>query len=233
MERAGQLLDKVVELYRSGASREELLQAIQFLQSEVAGQSLAMPRPEASRSGKVSVILPFHTVMPETAPNDPLPVTRPTPPEEKIIQVLQVDERELEAELEELKRSAELKNELSIKVRQARVEWDDPLDEIPTLASHRDYLPKSETPLTTPMADLPGEPPVQVPDPGKDLNDMMVRSDTSLNDRLRNVQAELSEKLQEAPLREAGLGPHLCGGPAGGVGVPACTPAAAAGRALA
>jgi hypothetical protein len=113
-----------------------------------------------------------------------------------------VDERELEAELEELKKSAELKNELSIKVRQARVDWDDPLDEIPTLASHREYLPKAEQPPVSTPPDPTTAPPPQVPEPGKEINELIGRADPSLNERLRNVQAELSEKLQETPLRD-------------------------------
>jgi hypothetical protein len=202
MERAGQLLDRVVALHRSGAGREELLRAIQQLQAEVAGHGMAMPQPIVERSGKVSVIMPFQAPVIEAGEPGIVASIKQPVEEEKIIQVLQVDEKELEAELEELKKAAELKNELSIKVRQARVEWEDPMDDIPTMASHRDYLPKPDaSPSTTRKEHLP-DPQASMPEANRDLNEVIGRSDASLNERLRNLQAELSEKLQEAPLKD-------------------------------
>jgi hypothetical protein len=201
MDRAGQLLDRLVGLFHNGAGRDELLQALQQLQAEVAGHPSAVALSAATKSGKISVILPAQPAL--ATVQEP---TAAVPEEEKIIQVLQVDERELEAELEEMKKSADLKNELSLKVRQATVEWQDPLDDIPTLASHREYLPKANQMPADPhepvgKGSVPGKPPA-APETGKDLNDLIGRSDASLNERLRTAQSELSEKLQDTPLKD-------------------------------
>jgi hypothetical protein len=218
MERVGQLLDGLVDSYRNGAGKEEILRQLQVIQAELTGHTMPAPLLPANGSGKISVILPFRPTSVEAAPTSGSVVGVPVE-EERIVQVLQVDERELEAELEELRRSAELKNELSIKVRQAKMEWDDPLDEIPTLASHRDYLPKPPSPVekqaTPPLAEEtppiapPATPvpqatvPTTPPTPsGHDLNEVIGKQESSLNERLRTVQSELSEKLKDAPLHD-------------------------------
>ncbi len=194
--------------FHDGAGKDELLTLVRELHAELSGSPMASAPVQTSGSGKVSVIMPF---IPGSGQVSGTVATKPVEPEqeEKVVQVLQVDERELEAELEEMRRSAELKNELSAKVRQAKVEWDDPMDEIPTLASHRDYLPKAPAdPIqkTTP-------PPVAPPDTsvgssasgsqaGKDLNEVIGKQGYSLNEKLRSVQSELSERLKDAPLQD-------------------------------
>ena len=196
MERVGQLLEKLGDLYRAGADKQQLLQVLRMLESELTGVPMMNASFLNAGSGKVSVILPNSTVVP--IEYNSIPEVKV---QEKIIEVLQVDEKELEAELEELKKAADLKNEMSLKVRQARVEWDDPMEDIPTLASHRDYIPRPEKPTTKPVEHI--ERPVdRQKETGKEVNEVIGRTDTSLNERLKNAQAELSEKLQAGPVKD-------------------------------
>jgi len=218
MERVGQLLDGLVDSFRKGADTQELLQQIRAIEAELTGQAMPAPQLPATGTGKVSVILPFLPVNVEGR-SASMPAYLAPVEEERIVQVLQVDERELEAELEEMRRSAELKNELSTKARQAKMDWDDPLDEVPTLASHREYLPKPPAPVekaptppatehTPPSVEsiAPKEPTTKIQQPttasGRDLNEVIGLPGSSLNERLRTVQSELSERLKDAPLRD-------------------------------
>jgi hypothetical protein len=102
--------------------------------------------------------------------------------ERKDLHILQVDEKEIEAELEQLKKNAELKNELSQKSRQPYYFSDDPIDEIPTLSSQPGYVP---------------------PDPQqKDINDSISNEAGSLNEKLKDSKADLADRLKESPIRD-------------------------------
>jgi hypothetical protein len=112
------------------------------------------------------------------APAAPPAIVAATPPEtpvaeEKIVEVLQVDEAELEAELEEIKRNAAAKNNMSVHYKPISLA-DDPA-EVPTLIHQQP--------------------------PAKELNDAIVASTApSLNDRLKQSTMELGDHLAEPPI---------------------------------
>ena len=138
MERAEVLMLKLQEQYRKKESPAQMLLTLQMLQQELMQMNVLLTHGQRDRS-KVSVVLPF--------PKKQAVEEQPPVPEEKIVQVLQIDEEEVARELEQMKQSAELKNEISMKGRPSFNEQYDPLEEVPTLASHfpasGNYLPKA------------------------------------------------------------------------------------------
>ena len=96
--------------------------------------------------------------------------------EEKIIEVLQVDEAELAAELEEIKRNAAIMQQMSGKSK-PQLLFEPEEEEIPTLAH-------------------------QHSNKGKEINQTMVGQSASLNDRLKEIKLEISEKLTEIPVKD-------------------------------
>jgi len=218
MERAEILLEKLKTQLREHAGKEALSLTFRQLYDEIFQSGASAP---AAGSKRVSVVLPVHAQAPAA--------DQPPPSEEKIVETLLVDEAEIEAELQALKESAELINELSTKARVAPLPADDGADEIPTLASHLPYLPPqfnpppaptqvtqepasgstindrfTETGLSTAEPAQKVEPSVndRPADAGAASADPGQRGEPSLNDRLRAAQKELADQLQEAPVRD-------------------------------
>lgn len=196
MERTEVLMLKLLEQYRKKESPEILQQTLQQIQQELALSVQAFP--VFKDRNKVTVVMPQRH---KTAVTEVKPVQ-----EEKIVQVLQVDEAEVEKELEQIKQSAELKNEMGMKLRPpvqeqleqtpeytplARAIEFDPIeiDEIPTLASH---IPPPADPPATPAA-------VVVVEPLQPSGDT---SSTELNEKLKDVRTEVSQKLQDVPIKD-------------------------------
>lgn len=107
MERTEVLILKLLEQYRKKELPDVLGQTLQQIQQELA-LSQQWP-PIFSNRNKVSVVMPHK--------HKPLVTESKVTDEEKIVQVLQVDEAEVEKELEMMKQSAELKNEMGMKLR--------------------------------------------------------------------------------------------------------------------
>ena len=172
MERVSTLIKKLQKQLDENASAQMLLHTVQMLQAEL--QSHAATKKDV-RQDKVSVIMPlsystFQQV--ETSNNLPSNIS-----EEKVIEVLQIDEREIEEELEQIKRNAEAVNKMGTNARPRYVY--DPIEDVPTLAHQtplgKSYFAKNEIPSEYPE---------------------------SLNDRLKEAKIELSEKLTDAPIKD-------------------------------
>lgn len=98
--------------------------------------------------------------------------------EEKIVEVLLVDEADVEAELEEIKRNAAAKNNMSVHYKPL-VLPDEELEipEIPTL--------------------------LHQPIPTKELNEVIAAADApSVNDKLKQSTVELADQLAEPPVKD-------------------------------
>jgi hypothetical protein len=186
MERAEVLLEKLRNQLREKAGREQLQLTLRMLYDAVMASAQPVPAPS---SGRVSIVFP-------AAPPVSFSAEADATPQDRIVETLQVDEAEIEAELQALKESAELKNELSVKARVAPLLPDEPAEEIPTLASHLPYLPAEN--YTAPEV----EKNVDIPAQGIVTGTNSRQTEQSLNDRLRAAQKELSEQLQEAPIRD-------------------------------
>src|SRR5436189_5778531 len=105
MERVETLCNRLLEQLSQKASPDALLVTVQMLQSELLHLK-AVTAPTASDPA-VAIDMPVSFESSEKAREDK------DIGEEKVYEVLQVDEAAIEAELEEIKRNAEAKNSMS------------------------------------------------------------------------------------------------------------------------
>ena len=183
MERAEVLLEKMRQQFQQKADRNQLLVTLQLLQAEI--MAMHAQAPVISMPRKISVIFPGVNTLSVQANNDSIDHLQN---EEKIIEVLQVDENEIEAELQALRKNADLKNDLSLKGRPAPEQYTDPLDEIPTLATHQAYLPREVTEIPTRE--------------NREVHDLISAEEASLNDKHRSEKSELVDRLQDQPVKD-------------------------------
>lgn len=171
MERVKTLTDKLQEQLAQNAGADQLLTTVEMLRSELEHLKLIQPKKDTT---PVAVHI--------AASQNTAPVAReekPAAPEEKTVEVLQVDEAELEAELEEIKRTAKEKASMGAQNKPALL--FDPIEDIPTLTHQQ---PVEETPRQEINHAVKGE-----------VKD-------SLNDRLKETKTELFDSLKEAPIRD-------------------------------
>jgi hypothetical protein len=183
MERVETLLQKLQEQFNRQAEIAAMLLTVQQLQAELLhlqnGHS-----PAAATS--VSVVMPLQQSPVQAEPEPPVipvpaPLVMPLPEveaEEKIIEVLLVDEAEIEAELEEIKRNAAAKNNMSVHTKPTILFEE--METIPTLAHQ----------------------PVQEKPKSKEINDVVAAEQPSVNDALKQASMELGDQLTEAPVRD-------------------------------
>ncbi|MEO8821066.1 MAG: hypothetical protein ABI267_00835 [Ginsengibacter sp.] len=166
MDRVSTLLKKLQKQFDENSSAREMLQTLQILQAELINNIEKTP---GFINEKISVLMPVSFNIVEIG------TTTIPAAEERIVQVLQIDEKEIEAELEGIKRKAEASN--------ARVSHNrpgflfDPLEEVPTLA-HQDQGDK------------------------KVSNELEFEYPESLNDRLKESKIELSQSLTSSPIKD-------------------------------
>lgn len=168
MERVSTLLKKLQQQLDENSPTLDLLHTVQILHAELIAQLEKNPVKE---NDKVSIIMPAIHFMPNRNSDSQLEN------QEKIIKVLQVDEKEIEKELEQIKRNAEAVNALGTHLRPQFMY--DPIEEVPTL-SHQDPVGDNER--------IKNELPFEYPE--------------SLNDRLKEVKIELSQSLTSAPIKD-------------------------------
>jgi hypothetical protein len=172
MERVTTLINKLQKQLDENSSAKMLLYTVQMLQAEL--QAITETVKETNQD-KVSVILPksFNSFQTLDARTEEAHASQ----EEKVVELLQIDEKEIEEELEQIKRNAETVNAIGSNARRPLVY--DPIEDVPTLAH--------QTPL-------------EKPHPFK--NELPFEYPESLNDRLKEIKIELSEKLTDAPIKD-------------------------------
>ncbi len=170
MERVRTLIEKLQQQLADNAPADNLLITVQMLQVELLRKK---NNGTSISAGKVAIVMPANN---NYYGEQPAVKQKEIPQEEKIIEVLQVDEKEIEEELEEIKRNAEAKNQMSIHTNP--VLMFDPIEDVPTLTH--------QTPLANKQ---------------KEINETSARPE-SLNDRLKQSKFELSDMLTEAPVRD-------------------------------
>lgn len=174
MERVATLIQKLKEQAEQNAPVEQMLQTLQMLQFELV--SSKTPQTSISEN-KIGIIMPSSFVIINPAQNGSESSEKnPQPPEEKIIEVLQVDEKEIEEELEEIKRNAEAKNQMSAHAKPQML--FDPMEDVPTLTHQTPANVKPE------------------------INDMVSANKESLNEKLNHNNTEVSHKLTEEPVKD-------------------------------
>ncbi|MDQ6762635.1 MAG: hypothetical protein M3015_08410 [Bacteroidota bacterium] len=170
MERVSTLISKLQKQLDEKAPADSMLNTAQMLVAELLGK--AENRKEKKQE-KVSVLMPYSHVKMAGVHND----NGEENAEEKIVEVLKVDEKEIEQELEQIKKNAAVVNAMVSNARPGFVY--DPIEDMPTLA-HQTPIEKKQVPKN--------EIPFEYPE--------------SLNDRLKEVKIELSERLTEMPIKD-------------------------------
>jgi hypothetical protein len=165
MERVSTLLKKLQKQVDDNSPAIEMLQTVQILQSELINK---IENKQPSGNKKISVVMPvcFNIAA----------IEQSNIPQEKVVEVLQVDEKEIEEELEQIKKNAESVNAKTSHNRPAYSY--DPIEEVPTLA-HQDPVEKKLS-----------------------LNELPFEYPESLNDRLKESKIELSQTLTSSPIKD-------------------------------
>lgn len=177
MNRVKTLIEKLQEQLQNGASPSAMLATSRMLESELA---FLMGKESTESSGKVSIILPVTHV----AHNAEAKTPSSSKKEEKIIEVLQVNEEEIEKELDEIKKHAEEMKTVKQHSYSGMDESFDPIEDVPTLAQ--------QTLFSEPLADLPEK--IEFP--------KAEETELSLNDKLKERRVELSESLNSSPIKD-------------------------------
>jgi hypothetical protein len=166
MDRVSTLLKKLQNQLDENSSVREMLQTVQILQAELTKQ---VEKKQDIFNEKITVLMPVSFNLVEVVQSES------RAQEEKIVEVLQVDEKDIEAELEQIKKKAESTNARASHSRPGFL--FDPLEEVPTL-SHQDQPDKKQS----------GELSFEYPE--------------SLNDRLKEDKIELSHSLTSSPIKD-------------------------------
>lgn len=171
MERVSTLLKKLQKQFEEKASTQTMLHTLQILQKELQNK---LEKKQDQEQENISVIMPvIFELKTENVAIEPVKVKE----EEKIIEILQVDEKEIEAELEQIKKNAEAANSMGTH-RHSTFNYD-PIEEVPTL-SHQDQL----------QGNYPAK------------NELPFEYPESLNDRFKEEKIELSQSLTAAPIKD-------------------------------
>ncbi len=163
MERVATLIERLQGQLSAKAAVDDMLLTVEMLHSELNHLKSAA---DSSSSAVITFHIPIATPTTDTEIAD----------EPKETLMLDVSEAEIEAELEQIKRTAEAKNSISLKNR--RPFFFDPVEDTPTLSNQK------KTPA--------GEINQQI---GSQASD-------TLNDKLRESKTELREALKDTPIKD-------------------------------
>ncbi len=201
MERVETLSNLLAEKIRNKASVQELLLTVKMLESELIHVKNTRIG-DAGKAASVHIARKYEKppsglqdMFAEPAASEPAPIhsseaAAPVDTDAKTVEVLQIDEAEVEAELDEIKKNAEERNKISVQNKPQVV--FDPVDDIPTLAG-RQYLPQ---------ASAPASPPTPVVAPKEIHESINVNNSASLNEALSKPQKEVSHSLQDTPVKD-------------------------------
>lgn len=167
MERVSTLLKKLQQQLNDHSSAQSMLHTVHILHAELMSQ---LDKKTVTANERVAIIMPpFSSSLPVHTIDEIIP-------EEKIVEVLQVDEKEIEEELQQIKKHSEAMNAAG---SHGRPFLYDPIEEVPTLA-HQDPPQEKLAPLSHQDFEYP----------------------ESLNDRLKEIKIELSQTLTSTPIKD-------------------------------
>ena len=172
MERVETLLKKLQEQFAQQAPPGQLLVTVQLLHAELK-QHLDQHAPQ---SGNTDAAV---TISRNEIGLEPEATQTTSPQEEKIIEVLQVNEEDIIAELEELKKNAETIQKISSQNKPALI-FDAEEEDVPTL-SHQRQVKKEEK---------------------KEVNESMAAGSSTVNEKLKQSSIDLGDTLIEPPIRD-------------------------------
>lgn len=170
MERVETLLQKLQKQINENLPVDSLLITVEMMQHELMHLKATQPR-DVNRA--VSITMPLQIAGQwQVDEKDTTGIV-----EEKIIEILQVDEAAVEAELEEIKRNATVIQHISLQSK-PQLLFDISEDDIPTL------IHQNRTVLA------------------KEINESVGKKNRSLNDTLKEDTTELSAKLSDGPVKD-------------------------------
>ena len=189
MERIASLIEQLQQALQRNADAAQMLILTNMLRAELEQQS--QQKQETTGSNRVAVVLPASRVtLPVQAAPEPVTATRLVPPSvvkveekpaEKILEVLQIDESEVEAELEEIRQKAEFAKKMEAQQHQNKpVLLFDEEPEIPTLIHQPNYVESKKSASSS-----------------KEVNEMNNGQQLSLNEQLGEKKTEVGHKLNE------------------------------------
>lgn len=178
MERVETLLQKLQQLHKEKAPIDQLLLTTQMLQHELI--HLQSKKADAQHEAVV-VSMPLNVLQPKAIEKMPevVPTAAAQQQEEKTVAVLEVNEDEVAAELEEIRRNAAAMQQMIGKSK-PQLLFDTEETDVPTL-THQNHQSKSRS---------------------KEINQSVAGEVSSLNDRLKEIKIEISEKLTETPVKD-------------------------------
>lgn len=177
MERVSTLIQKLQQQLNENSTEEQLMLTVLMLYAELNASNKNTTQPPA---GSIAVTMP---AVPFSVDEDKLSgnISKAAEPEieteEKTIEVLQVDEKEIEEELEEIKRNANAKNKMSMNAKPALL--FDPVEDVPTLTHQTPWVATQ-----------------------KDINETAPSIPESINEKLKEAKTELVEKLKDEPIKD-------------------------------
>lgn len=198
MERIVSLVEQLQQALQRNADATQMLVLTNMLRAEL--EHTLQQTQQTAGSNRVAVVLPAArvTAAPVEVKAEPVPVVaapKLVPPAivtveeksaEKIVEVLQIDEEEIEAELEEIRLKAEFARKVEAQQHQQKpVLLFDEEPEVPTLVHQPNYEEPKAVPVSAPAA-------------GKEVNEIINGKQLSLNDQLGNGHPEIVHKLSEA-----------------------------------
>lgn len=175
MQRVSTLLKKIQQQLDNQSSTETLLQTVQLLQAELIQH---LPEVSAPVSDKVVVIMPRINILSSQANGEESMVKDSPEKEEKVVETLKVDDKEIEEELRQIQI-----NEDEMKARKAHGRPQflfDPMEDVPTLAQQNPVSKEEKINTDISGFDYP----------------------QSLNDKLKEVKIELSQSLTTSPIKD-------------------------------
>jgi hypothetical protein len=196
MERVKTLVNGLQQKLDNGSSINELLQTVKILESELQHLKKITPteaQPYAEPELKIAIEPTAAQIMEA---------------EEKVVEVLEVDEQEIAQELEEIKKNATLINGIASANRPAIK-----IEDIPTLQGRlgnlEAYVPFEDEAIKKKEAEL-AKATEQVPikvtwdETAKEINEAIkIEEDKTVNETVVvETKKELSEALQEQPIKD-------------------------------
>lgn len=183
MERITSLVEQLQEALKKNADATQLLMITNQLQVEL--QAVVHQKAGTIGTQRVAVVLPasrMNTAVPQNQQKETIPVVKEEQPSEKILEVLQVNEDEVEAELEEIRQKAEFAQKMQAQQHTNKpVLLFDEEPEIPTLIHQPNYK----------------EP--EKPEEKKEVNEAVAPgTQLSINDQLNEQKTEIGHKLSES-----------------------------------
>jgi hypothetical protein len=199
MDRVETLCEKLQNQIKHKATVEEMLLTVQMIQSEL--MHIQSSNQQIMQSPGVAIQLPsMHEEMNLTS-------------EEKEVLSLDIDEEEITAELEQIKKNAETKNSISANNR-PRFRFD-PVEDTPTLMHQNPIVVAPEpAPTNKPISvneKISASEPIPTKEtlieiesvPVKEVHEIILTDESdSLNEKLKEYKEELSDSLQNAPIKD-------------------------------